>query len=128
MAQGLETNLDPLPIGTDFAYAFHVKNEAQDTSINITGYALSWMLKRSLADLDAAAVLTKTTVSGITISGSFNAAPASNTQRATVAIADTDTDSLTPAFYHWELKRTDAGYETRLAYGRVQLERGVHRT
>lgn len=126
MAQGLQTDLDPLPIGTDFAYAFHVKNEALDTSINISGYALSWMLKRSLSDLDAAA-LTKTTASGIAIAGSFNATPASNTQRATVSIADTDTDGLTPGYYYWELKRTDAGLETRLAYGRVQLARGVHR-
>ena len=129
MAQGLETTLDALPIGTDFAYVFHVKNEAQDTSIAITGMALSWLLKRSLSDLDAAASVTKTIANGgVVIAGTFNATPASNTQRATVTIADTDTDALASGVYWWELKRTDAGLETRIAYGRVPLVRGVHRT
>lgn len=128
MAQGYETILDPLVIGTDFAYPFHVKNEALETSINLTGFTLSWILKRSLSDTDANAALLKTTANGgIAIAGTFNAAPASNTQRATVTIADTDTDALTPGLYHWELKRMDAGLETRLAYGRVLLVRGGHR-
>ena len=128
MAQGLKTNLDPLVIGTDFNYPFDVRNEAQTASIDITGFALSWMLKRALTDLDAAAALTLTTGgSTIIINGTYNVDPAVNTQRATVTIADTDTDALNPGVYHWELKRTDAGLESRLAYGSVPLVRGVHR-
>ena len=128
MAQGLETTLDPLPTGTDFSYVYHIKNEAQDTAINITGFGLSWMLKKSVNDLDAAAVVTKTVAGGgIAIAGTFNTAPGTNTQRATVTVADTDTEALAPGVYRWELKRTDAGLETRMAYGRVSLVRGVHR-
>lgn len=129
MAQGYETTLDPLVLGTDFSYPFHVKNEALDTSIDITGYALSFMIKKALSDVDADAKLTKTTAGGgIAIAGTFNATPASNEQRATVTVADTDTDSLTPVVHVWELKRTDAGLETRIAYGKVTLVRGVHRS
>jgi len=129
MAQGYETTLNPLVIGTDFSYPFHVKNEALDTSINITGYALSWMLKRSIHDADLSASVTKTTAGGgVVISGTFNATPASNTQRATVTIADTDTDALAPGVYYWELKRTDAGLETPIAYGKVPLVRRPHRS
>ncbi len=127
MAQGYETNLDPLVIGTDFSYPFHIKDEALTTSLDITGYALSWMLKKSEHVADVNASVTKTTVNGISIAGTFNATPASNAQRATVNIADTDTDALVPGVYVWELKRTDAGLETRMAYGRVSLVRGVHR-
>lgn len=128
MAQGYETNLDPLVLGTDFEYPFHIQNGDLDTAIDITGYALSWMLKKSLSNSDANAKLTKTTASGISIAGTFNATPASNEQRATVTIADTDTDSLSPGLHYWELKRTDPGLETRLAYGTVNLVRGVHRS
>lgn len=130
MAQGIETNLDDLPIGTDFSYPYHIyTSSAQTTSLDITGFALSWMLKRKLTDADAAASLTKTTANGgIAIAGAFNATPGSNLQRATVTVLDTNTDSLAPGIYHWELKRTDAGLETRLAYGRVELVRGVHRS
>ena len=128
MAQGLQTLLDPLVCGTDFAYVFHIKDEPQETAININGFALSWMLKRRLADADIAAVVTKTTGGGgIGIGGTFNATPGSNTQRATVTIEDTDTDTVVPGVYYWELKRTDASLETRLAYGRVTLARAVHR-
>ena len=123
-----ETTLDPLYLGTDFSYAFHVKNDAEDTSIEITGWALSFVLKVSPADADTGAILIKTVGSGITISGTFSATPSANTQRATVAIADTDTDVAPECRAWWELKRTDAGFETILAYGRVELRRGVHRT
>ena len=125
-----ETNLtgdDGYWLGTDFSYAYHIKNEAEDTSIDITGYALSWMVKRNASDADADALVTYTTASGITIAGTFNATPASNTQRATVAVVDTDTHNLPPGLYRYELKRTDAGAETILAFGPIQCKQGVHR-
>lgn len=116
-------------IGVDHGFDFDVKNAAEDASIDITGYALSFMLKEAIADLDAAAKITKTTAGGgIAIAGTFNADPDVNMQRATVTIADTDTDSLTPRGYRYELKRTDAGSETILSYGTLTLNRGVHRT
>lgn len=121
------TALEPLYIGSDFTYSLHVKNEAETEAIDITGWALSFMLKRRLEQPDASALLTKTTPSGVTISGTFDEDPEVNTQRASVFIADTDTDPLTPGSIFWEFKRTDAGLETPLAGGPVELKRGVHR-
>lgn len=117
----------PLRLSVDFSYPFHIKNEAEDTSIDITGWALSWMVKANLSDLDAAAILTKTTADGIAIAGTFDAIPARNTQLATVTVADTDTDRLSRGLYVYELKRTDAGLETTLASGTIEFIRTVHR-
>jgi hypothetical protein len=115
-------------LGTDHSFPFHIKNEGETVSIDITGYALSFMVKVHPSDPDLSALLTKTTVSGIVIAGVFNATPASNLQLATVTIADTDTDALNPGLYTYELKRTDAGSETVLAYGRIEFIAVVHRT
>ncbi len=119
---------DDLFLSTDLTRTYHIKNEAEDTSINITGWALSWMVKRYKSDADAAAILTKTTGgSHIAIAGTFNATPANNLQRATLTLVDTDTATLYPGLYHWELKRTDDGFETVLAYGKMVFIQGVHR-
>lgn len=114
-------------LGTDHQYVFHIKNLAEDTSIDIGGWALSWMVKLATSDADAAALVTKTGSSGIAIAGTFNSAPSTNAQRATVTVEDTDTATLTAGVRVWELKRTDAGYETVLAYGPITFRRGVHR-
>ncbi len=119
---------DEIWLGTDLTRSFHIKDEAETTSINISGFALSYMVKRHKDDADASAILTKTTAGGaIVIAGSFNATPASNAQRATLTLTDTDTSSLYEGLYHWELKRTDDGSETVYAYGRMTFIRGVHR-
>lgn len=119
------TNLR-LFIGTDYSYSFAVLNADETEAEDVSTWALSWMLKTDANLADSAASLTKTTVSGIAISGVYNATPASNTQRAVVTIADTDTTSLIAGNYAWELKRTDAGSETVLAYGTITLIRSVH--
>lgn len=126
---GLETALE-YDIGTDQSYEFTAYTSSAQTTIReITGWALSFLVKRKATDADVDAVITKTTAGGgIVISGTFNATPASNTQKATVSIADTDTDSLTAGVYRWELKRTDAGSEARIAYGTIVLNQTVHRT
>lgn len=123
-----ETHLDPLFLGEDHSYIFTVKNGAESACLDITTYAMSWMLKRRLTDADSAKLLEKTTASGITIAGLFNASPSVNLQVATVAIADTDTDAFVAGLCYWELKRTDAGLEAPLAYGTLELKRGVHRS
>jgi hypothetical protein len=123
-----ETTLDPLFLGTDFQYIFDIRDDEEETSIEITGWSLSFMLKRRFDDLDAAAILTKTTAGGsVVIAGTFNADPDANAQRATVTITDTDTENLRQGMVRWELKRMDDGFETILAYGQVDLARGVHR-
>lgn len=116
-----------LYIGTDHQFAFHVKDDDEDVAIDITAFALSFMVKRHRSDVDADALITKTTASGIAIAGTFNSAPGSNLQRATVTLADTDSSALAPGVRHYELKRTDDGFETVLAYGTFTFRRGVHR-
>lgn len=125
---GIKTALS-LDIGTDQAYDVTVyTSEAATTVREITGWALSFMIKRKATDADGSALVTKTTGDGISISGTFNADPDTNTQKATVSVADTDTDGLTPGVCHWELKRTDAGSEARIAYGPLTLNRTLHTT
>jgi hypothetical protein len=117
-----------LKIGTDHRLEYGILNSAQTTAIDITGWALSWMLKRRASDLDVAAVLTKTTSGGgITVTGLFNESPAANAQRARVSISDEDTGTLAPNVYISELKRLDAGFETILASGLLELSYAVHR-
>lgn len=82
------------------------------TATNITG----WLLAFSVATgYGATPLFTKTVGGGITITdgptGVFD-----------VAIADTDTDGLASGGYVWEAKRIDAGQETVLAYGQLELK------
>lgn len=119
---------DDLFLGTDVTRAFDIRNEAETTSITIASWALSWMVKRFHSDSDASAILTKTTTGGhIVIAGVFDSDPDTNAERATLTLTDTDTASLYPGLYYWELKRTDDGYETVLAYGHMTFLQGVHR-
>lgn len=113
-------------LNEDKTLTFGAVLDSDGAGVNISGWALSWMLKRLITDSDSDAVITKTTSSGIAITGSYNSTLASNTQRAVVTIADTDTSSLSAGIYHHELKRTDAGLETVLSFGTARLKRGVH--
>lgn len=118
-------------IGEDRRLVIHVKNSA-GVPVDVSGFALSWMLKRYVTDLDAAALLTKTTAGGsppVTIAGTYNADPDVNEQRVYVAIADIDTDGMRPFVYKHELKRTDAGSEGLLIRpSSAKLQQGVHRS
>lgn len=118
-----KTRLD-LHLGTDFAFRFPVLDEDESEAIDITGWSLSFMIKRSARDEDDDALLTID--DAITIEGDHDADPDDNEQRAVVEIADTDTDDLESGTAAWELKRTDAGFETVLAYGDMRLFRTVH--
>jgi len=117
-----------LGLGEDRLFVFSILNLAETAAIDISGWALSFMVKRHAQDGDARALVTKTTTAGqIVISGTYNADPDLNTQVATVTIEDTDTHTLVPSDSQHELKRTDAGFETTLSYGRISLVRRVHR-
>lgn len=107
--------------GEDKSLVFTIYQSDGTTPQDITSWSLSWMLKRRKSDLDAAALLTKTTASGIALT-----TPADGI--ATVSIADTDTDAVSPGTGYHELKRTDSGVETVLTYGSAYLRQGVHRT
>lgn len=106
--------------GEDRALRFTVKDDA-GVAVDITGWALSWRFKRRVDDPDGAALITKTTGSGIALT-----TPASGI--CTVTIDDTDTDRLGRVDGVHELKRTDAGSEVVLAYGPALLQQGVHRS
>lgn len=111
-------------LGTDQAFDFTIyRSKAKSQIRDITGYTLSFMVKRAKSDADASALFT----GSATISGTYAADPASNTQKATAQIADTDLPvSTTAGQVHWELKRTDAGAESVLAFGPLLLRRPVH--
>ena len=113
--------------GEDRLYVFTVLNVAETAAIDISGWTLSWMVKRYNGDADLSALVSKTTSAGIVISGTFNATPAVNTQVATVTVDDTDTISVSEGTYSHELKRMDAGFETVLSYGVFELIQGVVR-
>ena len=116
-------------IGADHQFIFTILNDDEDAAVDITGWALSWMVKRHARDADASKLLQMTTALGtIVISGTYAAAPEANTQVATVTVADTDTDAIAPGLYQYELKRTDATLEAPLAYGAILFRQGVHRT
>ena len=96
------------------------------TPQDIAGWTLAFAVR--LKDTSSGApVLSKTTSAGITITGTYNATRASNTQRAVVAIADTDTFSdagavlVAPKTYRYSLKRTDPGSEKTLVGGKFVL-------
>lgn len=110
--------------GTDFQYIFHILNDAETAAVNIAGWTLSWKVKIKRSHADGDAVLTKTP----TIAGTYNADTTLNLQRATVSVEDVDTDSLAARTYVYELKRMDAGAETILAYGDLELSQSVHRS
>jgi hypothetical protein len=119
---------DDIFLGTDFERVFHIKNDAETVSIDISGWTLSYMVKRHHDQADNLALLEFTSGAGdITIAGSFNADPGTNAQRATLVVADEETDTeINQGTYHWELKRTDAGFETVLCYGTLECIKGVH--
>lgn len=114
------TRDDYFMTGEDKTLAVTIYQSDGTTPQNITGWALSYRLKRRPEDADSEAVLTKTTSAGITLT-----TPASGL--CDVAIDDTDTDALPARSYYHELKRTDAGSEAVLVVGTVVVQQAIHR-
>jgi len=110
-------------IDEDKILSFEILDAAGDTPVDVSAWALSWTVRRHVTD-DAAAVA-KASGSGITITGTYNAVRASNTQRVIVAVADSDTVALSSATYKHALKRTDDGSETILSFGDLVLQRAA---
>lgn len=112
--------------GEDKRLQFVVYADATRAAVvDASAFALSWKLTTAPG---TAALVTKTTGSGISVSGTFNADPTLNAQVVEVAVDDTDTDGLTALTLWHELKRTDAGLEGVLAHGRATLLAPVHLT
>jgi hypothetical protein len=109
--------------GEDKSLRFTIyADTAHAAAQNITGWALSWMVKRRKTHADASAVVTKTTAGG----GIVMTTPASGICTVTLDDADIVDISGGQLYYH-ELKRTDSGAETVLAQGTFILNQAVHR-
>lgn len=109
-------------IGEDKTLPFEIYDSTEEQIQNVTGYAIGFYLRKILEGDPL--VFSKTTgASTITITGSYNADPDTNTQRINVLITDDDTDNLQPGQYQYSLWRTDSGSETVLAYGTVELKK-----
>lgn len=113
-------------ISTDFIYQCMILNSAEDEAVDIDGWSLSWTLKTDPHEPDVDAMLTITTNDNILISGTYATNPPDNDQYAYITVEDTDTTLLKPGLYFWELKRTDVGYASILAYGQLDLIRSIH--
>ena len=87
------------------------ESEAAQT---MTGWTLAFNMYR--AGTSGAAVVSKTTASGIGISNG-----AGTNDRATVTVPASDTASLLAGVYYYELERTDSGAEQKLAFGTIIL-------
>lgn len=127
---------DAIYLGDDTPIEFTIYADADETTIlNVTGWNISFAVRKS--DRSSTALIEKSTEdspAGIVISGVFNSSPASNTQKVTVTLLDTDSYDpnspvveLSPGRYRYALKRMDAGSETTLAVGDFEFVQGAVR-
>ena len=108
------TTSDNFFAGEDKTITFDVTQADGTTPQVMTGWALTWELKASVT---GAIAISKTTAAGtVALSSKFG-----TNDRATVTIADGDTESAGAGAYYHHLRRTDAGSEQILAYGDVTL-------
>jgi hypothetical protein len=111
-------------MNSDYEIDCYIKQADQTTAQDVSGWSLSWMLKKRESDADASAVITKTTAGGgITIENG----PLGYVR---VLIADTDTQAvgIRAGVYMHELKRTDAGLEAPVIKGMAVLRPSLHLT
>lgn len=98
-----------------------------DSMANAAGIAFEWGLRKETPGanpyLQQGALLFPMKVSGteITITGVYNSARASNTQRINVFILSADTVGLKAGTYVQGLKRTTAGNDPVISYGIMEL-------
>lgn len=108
--------------GEDKTLRFTIYSDtAHAAAQDITGWAISWMVKKRKSQADVDAAITKTTSAGITLT-----TPGSGI--LDIALSDTDIADIVGGAVYWhELKRTDAGLETVLSQGTFILNPAVHR-
>lgn len=90
--------------------------------VDLTGTALKFMVKANRTDLDAAALISKTTSSGITLADQV-----ASKGVAYIALSATDTN-IEPSAHWWELQATDAIGVLTLASGRFWVAADLIRT
>jgi hypothetical protein len=108
--------------GENKTLPFEIYSSNEATIQDVTGYTMRWVLRRRIDD--DAILISKTTGAGtITITGSYNSDPDTNTQRVNIITLPADTEFLQPGRYYHTLKRTDSGFATVLSYGDVHLKK-----
>ena len=103
-------------IGTDKTLQFDVNQVDGTTAQVMTGWALTWELR---TEEGGKVLVTKAVGTGITISNGDG-----TDDRASIVLADTDTEGLQPQVYYHALRRTDAGSEDVIVFGDFHLLRG----
>lgn len=109
-------NVGDLLVGEDKVLSFHVLDDV-GVPVNIAGWAMLFVVRRPI-DAGTTAISV-----AATITGTYDIDPDVNTQRAVVTLTDDHlaASAFAPsgsALKHvYSLKRTDAGFETVLAYG-----------
>jgi len=136
------TKVNDIIIGDDLSFKYEIFQDdlvatfdattGRDTYVSGTPEDVAtWSFRWELRVKDTATgvpMLSYTLGSGITITGTYNASHAANTQRVVVAIADTETYSdagavlIPPKTYTYSLKRDDPGSEKTLVYGKFVLQ------
>lgn len=102
-------------VGEDKTLTLTLKNYS---NTDMSGWAVLFVVRPTVGS--STTTLSKTA----TISGSYNATPASNSQVATVTLTDTDLSITAKTYYHsW--KRTDDGSETVLCEGKFIVEQAT---
>jgi len=104
---------DEFFIGTDQTIQIDVKQSDESTAQTMTGWALTWELKDSP---NGTVQISKTVGAGIAIGNGSG-----TDDRASITIADDDTEALEPGVYYHQLRRTDAGSERLLSFGHVYV-------
>lgn len=122
---------EPVFIGTNIILRVQVvKRNSAGVEIvegDLTGRAYAFTLNDSPDN--ATPLLTKTTSSGITLADGDTAAyPAELAGTKTVlaiAIADADIAALAAGAYYFDVKRTDTGAKTVVAFGTLTFTKGI---
>ena len=113
--------------GTDRTLAFEIFAPDGVAMEDVVGQAFRWSMRKAVSRVEPfrtrheTELCVRTTGDGITITGVYNSSRALNTQRVTVSIRDTDTESLAGGQYEHALKRTDPDNEDIKSYGTVEL-------
>lgn len=90
--------------------------DADDAPLDVSGFALRWVLERIVPGGLRTDVLSKTSGDGITVENGSG-----TNDRVVVAIGAADTESIDAEVYHHALWRTDSGNEALLAEGSAML-------
>jgi hypothetical protein len=93
--------------------------DAAGVPVDMTGWVVRLDVRTS--DTAAAALLS----GNATITGTYNAARAVNTQRAELTATDTQMGAFSSTTYRHSWKRTDDGSETILCYGDFRPQRAT---